>query len=100
MSTDPLMSFKAWNYKICDCTGNCVMCLWSACIPMGLPFMQCVTANHVESDSGIKAFFCAWCCMCFGAAYNRTDVRNKFKLEGNYCSDCCVSWCCPLCAVT
>lgn len=91
---------EPWAYNLFGCTGNFVMCLWSWCIPCGFECMQCVDANHVKTGSGMKAFICAWCLCCIGAAMNRGEIRTELNVEGSFLLDCLMEWCCPCCAVT
>merc|ERR1711878_255946 len=94
-------SGAAWAHNLFGCSNNMCMCLWSWCIPCGFECMQCVDANHaVAAGAGIKAFFCAWCLCCIGAAFNRGELRGALNIEGSFMLDCLMEWCCPCCAVT
>ena len=93
---------KPWDIDLCKCCETPCMCLWSWCIPCGFQCMQCIDAKTYsgESKNGVVAFFLAWCLCCFGAGYNRTKVREQYKIEGSFILDCLCEWLMPCCAVT
>lgn len=102
MST-PKASSKNFFKGIFGCFDNITMCLFAWCVPCGGVCMQALDAKSVFSEdksAGMKACLLAWCCCCFGAAYNRTQLRNKYGLEGSYLVDCLLHWFCGVCAVT
>lgn len=35
--------------------------------------------------------------MCIPIAMQRSDLRSKYNLKGNFCGDLCSACCCPAC---
>lgn len=65
--------------------------------------MQAIDAKLAipnDSSAATKACLLAWCCTCFGAAYNRTTIRTRYNIQGNYFVDCLVHCLCGACSVT
>ena len=92
-------NWKSDNFK---CQENWLMCLFAWCVPFGYACMQAFNAKVTtkETNEAIKAFILTWCCCCFGAGYNRQQLRDKFEIQGSYMMDCLCHWCCGCCAVT
>ena len=93
---------KEWEETLLDCLKNPIMCLWSFFVPCGMECMQAVDANYMfrneEPNEMYIAFLMNYCLCCFGAAYNRGRLREKFDIKGNYLTDALV-WClCCWCA--
>lgn len=85
---------------VCGCTKDIKVCLWGCCVPCG---SFCIQGKAIEKASdGKDGCFCpcllAACLNCIGAGINRGTIRNKLKIEGGFCGDCCVHWFCGPCA--
>jgi len=69
-----------------------------------------LTENHVAHPEGGDSFggecLTFWLLnACFGAGWimellNRGDVRRRYHITGNGCSDCCAAWACSPCSMT
>ena len=82
---------QAWRVGLCDCFHNMKHCLctffFSQC------YSGCLASRMDES-----------CCVgCYlgpaGLMAMRASIRAKHNLEGDICTDCCVTSCCYMCAV-
>jgi Cys-rich protein (TIGR01571 family) len=58
------------------------------------------TSAPKVSNAGTMACLCALCLSCVGAGYNRNRLRHAYRIEGYFCLDCLLHWCCGACAVT
>merc|ERR1712226_129170 len=82
---------QAWRAGLCDCGHNLKHCL------CGFFCTECYAgcqASRMDES----------CCMGFclgptGLMAMRAYLRGKHSLEGDICSDCCVTHCCYMCAV-
>jgi Cys-rich protein (TIGR01571 family) len=60
----------------------------------GIALVQCHDQNAINEDKGgVMAYFCVYCLECYGAAYNRMKVRDRFNIKGNYFVDCLIYAC-------
>lgn len=58
--------------------------------------MICIFAYLVKSIIVLLFLFI----VLFSLAFQlRSQLRHLFHLPGNYCSDCCLSFCCPCCVI-
>ncbi|GMH40498.1 hypothetical protein BSKO_08402 [Bryopsis sp. KO-2023] len=93
------MAAQPWTTGLFDCCSDCeTMCYGMWCTP-------CLYGENVAKLTG------SGCCMpaclylmcpqfaCCFAGPNRTQLRNKYNLDEEPCSDCCVHWLCSRCAV-
>ncbi|KAI1470926.1 PLAC8-domain-containing protein [Daldinia caldariorum] len=96
-----------WQASLCDCS-PCSSCLLAWCLPCLLlgqtserirdPSMQ--TADMMNSDCMIHgAISCFTGCGWIYAMLKRTEIRERYNIEGSGCGDCCVSFWCPCCAL-
>mmetsp|Transcript_21973 Transcript_21973/g.40109 ORF Transcript_21973/g.40109 Transcript_21973/m.40109 type:complete len:148 (-) Transcript_21973:147-590(-) len=92
-----------FNQKLLGCFDNPIMCVWALCVPCGLACMQGVDAKVLFPDkgnAGLIACLLNCCLCCFGAGWNRKELREVFKYEGSYIIDCLLELFCCCCAVT
>jgi Cys-rich protein (TIGR01571 family) len=92
-----------WEAEFCKCFDNAIMCLFAWCVPCGCFCMQAIDAKLTldkEPNAAVMACLCAMCCCCYGAGWNRTNIRKRDNLEGSYFVDCLLYWFCGVCAVT
>ncbi|XP_069041349.1 cornifelin homolog isoform X2 [Lepisosteus oculatus] len=78
-----------WSSNICDCCGDCGICLCGT-------FLPCILACQVAQDQGES------CCLPFlpGALIAlRTSMRDKYSIEGSICDDWVVMMCCSHCGL-
>jgi Cys-rich protein (TIGR01571 family) len=99
--------------------GKWINSAWDCCSPAGDCFMACCcpciihthTAQRLDPMKGnneAKHDTCNGDCFVYCVAAScgfgwvmsmmrRTEVRNKFGIEGSACGDCCMSFCCVCC---
>lgn len=91
-----------WAYKLFDCFDAPLNCIWSWCVPCGVPCMQATTTklvNDKEENAKWIAFLMACGLCCFGVAYNRTKIRETLNINGSYLEDCVLALFCPCCSM-
>ena len=82
---------QAWKVGLCDCCHNMKHCLCT------FFFSECYAAC-LASRMGENC--CVGCCLGpAGLMAMRASIRAKHNLEGDICTDCCVTNCCYPCAV-
>ncbi|KAI1386779.1 PLAC8-domain-containing protein [Hypoxylon trugodes] len=96
-----------WQASLCDCS-PCTSCLLAWCLPCLLlgqtserirdPSMQ--TADMMNSDCMIHGLInCFTGCGWIYGMMKRSEIRERYKIEGSGCNDCCVSFWCSCCAL-
>jgi len=85
---------RPFKHNICDCCGNCSVCLLSCCCA---PIVLGQTAS--KSDCGNCFCVCCFSFMlppvsCCILQCVRTEIRAKKRIGGNCCADLLLSWCC------
>ena len=90
------MSGKSFDSGLCNCCGagplGCLICcLGPECILYGCAMSTMDPANKSCFIESVKAFFC--CCSC-----QRTEMREKYGIEGSPAGDCVTGLCCYCCA--
>ncbi|KAI3337741.1 PLAC8 family-domain-containing protein [Ustulina deusta] len=96
-----------WQTGICSC-GPCSSCLLAWCLPCILlgqtserirdPSMQ--SADMLNSDCLLHAgISCLTGCGWIYAMVKRTEIRERYGIQGSGCNDCCVSFWCSCCAL-
>ncbi|KAL7627918.1 hypothetical protein AAE478_002113 [Parahypoxylon ruwenzoriense] len=96
-----------WQASLCDCS-PCTSCLLAWCLPCILlgqtserirdPSMQ--TADMMNSDCMIHAAItCFTGCGWIYSMLKRSEIRERYNIEGSGFNDCCVSYWCPCCAL-
>lgn len=85
--------------ELFGCTKDCGLCYYVMCVPCSHCFVQ-AKAVDMARDKGMLLPYCIIFWLgCIGGAINRTSIREKFDVKGNFFTDCLV-WCCfPQCAV-
>uniref|UniRef100_A0A7S0WN92 Uncharacterized protein n=1 Tax=Chlamydomonas leiostraca TaxID=1034604 RepID=A0A7S0WN92_9CHLO len=82
---------------LCSCFDDMGSCIITCCVP-------CVTygqnVERLQNGSGFFGacllYYCCACCACFFAGGTRGQLRQKYGLKEDPCSDCCVHcWCSP-----
>ena len=89
-------SYKNWSFTLFSCCENPAMSAFACLVPCSCACIQCINAKltHPESNENCAAYCCTFL-LCFGMAYNRSVIRKKLNIEGNYCLDCiCYDFCC------
>lgn len=105
------VAFKpgSFQHNLCGCCNACSTCClgcWCPCILFGRTRAR-LKNPHLRRDqlpcvSGDCVGFGAVCLFCPGFQcifgwMNRGDIRAKYDIEGNGCTDCLAHWCCDCC---
>ncbi|KAI0172223.1 PLAC8-domain-containing protein [Hypoxylon sp. FL1284] len=96
-----------WQADLCTCS-PCTSCMLAWCLPCLLvgqtserirdPSMQ--SADMMNSDCMIyTAIACCTGCAWIYGMMKRSEIRERYQIEGSGCNDCCVSYWCPCCAL-
>lgn len=97
------MTSNKWEADLCKCFDNAVMCMFACCVPCGYQCMQAIDAKltlDTDDNAAVKACLCNICLGCFGAGWNRANIRSKDHIEGSYVLDCLMHCFVGVCAVT
>lgn len=91
---------KNWKFTMFSCCNNACMSAFACLVPCSCAFIQCIDSKLAfpESSEYCGAYFCAFLC-CVGMAYNRSQLRKKLSIEGNFFLDCICHSFCSCCAV-
>eukprot|EP00742_Colponemidia_sp_Colp-10_P000363 GILJ01000400.1.p1 GENE.GILJ01000400.1~~GILJ01000400.1.p1 ORF type:complete len:179 (+),score=14.77 GILJ01000400.1:98-634(+) len=90
-----------WSSGLCSCADDCGTCMCSFC---------CYPCQFGKNAEQAQIAPCgSRCCMMMIFAYfgvgllcacnQRGEIRMKYDIPGNGCTDCCTVVCCPCCAV-
>mmetsp|Transcript_27332 Transcript_27332/g.49163 ORF Transcript_27332/g.49163 Transcript_27332/m.49163 type:complete len:113 (+) Transcript_27332:165-503(+) len=86
---------RDWSASFCGCFSEIDACLFVFLCPMiGIGCLQCCTRNTYHGDGGTLAYLCHCCLGFYGNAYNRTQLRSHYNINGNYFVDCLIYGCC------
>ncbi|KAI4861169.1 PLAC8-domain-containing protein [Hypoxylon rubiginosum] len=96
-----------WQADLCSCT-PCTSCLLAWCLPCLLlgetserirdPSMK--TAGMINSDCTIHGLItCFTGCGWIYGMLKRSEIRERYNIEGSGFNDCCVSYWCSCCAL-
>ncbi|GMH40500.1 hypothetical protein BSKO_08404 [Bryopsis sp. KO-2023] len=88
-----------WSTSLYGCFDDCGICLYGYCC------LPCLYGDNVAKATGGGS--CGPCCLytccpgfaCIFAGGKRTEIRNKYNLPEEPCSDCCVHFWCSPCGV-
>jgi Cys-rich protein (TIGR01571 family) len=97
---------QKWENSLCNCSplSSCCLAFWCPCMLYG-------RTEHRLKDPSMNGFSeCNSGCLLFGlitcagcswvlAWFKRTEVREKYGIEGGGCGDCCTGYCCACCVL-
>ncbi|KAI5868193.1 PLAC8-domain-containing protein [Durotheca rogersii] len=96
-----------WQAGLCECTPftSCLLAWCLPCILLGQtserirdPSMQ--TADLMNSDCMLHGgITCLTGCGWIYAMLKRSEIRERYHIEGGGMGDCCTSYWCPCCAL-
>ncbi|XP_053319155.1 uncharacterized protein LOC128491018 isoform X1 [Spea bombifrons] len=89
---------NAWATGVCDCCDDCSVCCFAFCC---LPCFQCSTASDFGEclclpllEPGFLGMFGLGGCSAPISVAMRAAVRERYRIPGSICNDCClVCWC-------
>ncbi|CAG9313782.1 unnamed protein product [Blepharisma stoltei] len=85
---------------LCACLSDLPSCLFVCFIPGGFCCLQAKAVDKATGEGLLVPYIFPCLTFCIGAAFNRGKIRNKYRIEGNFVTDCLIEWLCSLCAVT
>ncbi|CAG9316238.1 unnamed protein product [Blepharisma stoltei] len=90
---------NGFEEPLCGCTKDMKSCLISWCVPCGSQCVQGMAIN--EASAGSESCFvpCLLAAFlgCIGSAINRGNIRNRYRIDGNFIVDLLISWFCLPC---
>ena len=75
-----------------DCCHSGCACFVSFCVPCGPCCLQAIAVDKATHSGTIGPFCLDIWCLCFGFAYNRRKIRERYGIPGSKCEDCVLSW--------
>lgn len=87
----------------CSPMGTCCMAWWCPCFQYGKTRHRSKNNGNMAGYSSFNSSCLAFCGLgCLGVSFilpmiNRGDVRAKYHLNGNACTDCLCACCCQPC---
>ena len=84
-----------FSHGLCSCFDNCGLCIVTY-------FLPCLTVGRTAEAVGEDCFLCGLGYLfgyCIVGAILRQKVRDQKGIEGSFCGDLIVHWCCPFCAI-
>ena len=87
------LNWKHWRngiYNFCKPTDVCCI---AYCCPISICCLQGQTVSLATGQGCYCPYFMFFLFGCYGAACNRTTIRDKLDIKGS-CFDDCLTWCC------
>lgn len=109
-NTQPMQA-RPYETGLCDCWGDCKVCLCASfCSPCLFGRTQAVLkrkGSEFPEDEYFNGACCGYYCLTYltgiggliWQALRRTEIREKYNLEGSACGDWAVSCCCCPCGL-
>ncbi|XP_020109182.1 cell number regulator 2-like isoform X2 [Ananas comosus] len=95
---------QIWSTGLCHCMddiNNCCLTCWCPCITFG-QIAEIVDRGSTScgTSGALYGLLCALtsCHWIYSCVY-RSKLRAQYNLQEAPCCDCCVHWCCELCAL-
>mgnify|MGYP002475543978 CR=1 FL=1 len=76
--------------KLCGCFSDCGSCCYGFC---------CTPCAIGRAWADVRGEACQCCHIYGGELYIKANIRHARGMEMNYCQDCCVFTCCPICSI-
>lgn len=78
----------SWKVSLCRFNHALPQCLISCLFGcLGVAFVQVKSFSKLDKPTLVPAL-CAVICCCIGTSYNRKNLRQHYKIKGNYFVDC------------
>jgi Cys-rich protein (TIGR01571 family) len=103
---------RSFNHGLCSCfedIPHCCLGFWCPCIIYGHTRSRitnpALTRSQLPCCTGPC---CGWAAVCLFApgfqfilgCLQRTELRGRYGIEGNGCTDCLTHWCCDCCVLS
>ncbi|KAK9823834.1 hypothetical protein WJX72_005813 [[Myrmecia] bisecta] len=88
-----------WKGGLFGCFGDCGTCIYGFCC---LPCMFGENSSKIRNSGCFGPCLLYYCCSCFACIFAgnlRGEIRGKYNLPEEPCSDCCVHFWCSPCGV-
>ncbi|KNC47176.1 uncharacterized protein AMSG_03604 [Thecamonas trahens ATCC 50062] len=87
---------SGWSNGLCDCFSDCGLCFKTMCCgPCQLAKARAALAGH---ECGIGDLIPSLCCYMCCSMQTRSDVRQKYGIDGSIVTDCLFTLCLNLCS--
>ena len=97
---------RLWSSDLCDCCmdcGTCAMSWFCPCVQVGMNATKVSNCSSPHLEGCCCGFwYCMLWLMCLGYFFGcglRMRIRERNRIYGNPCGDCCTHFWCPFCAV-
>lgn len=91
---------------LCGSCESCCAVVFCACCVVGATEKMVETGVVKQPCDGIGLGCCLWSLFayfglnsCYSSLVTRANLRAKFGMNSNCCTDCCMHFCCPFCAI-
>jgi Cys-rich protein (TIGR01571 family) len=90
----------------CDPMGTCCLGCWCPCIIYSYARSRMMNPQLRKGELPVCTGACCGYAtvlllcpgfQCIFGCMNRADIRNKYQIDGNCCTDCLLHWCCDCC---
>lgn len=89
-----------FDEALCGCLSELCSCLVAWCVPGGYCFLQAKAVDIATQEGMVVPYILPCLLGCIGGAINRGKIREVYKIDGNFVTDCLLHFLCTLCAVT
>jgi len=98
---------STWTAGLFDCfepIEDCVIGYFAPCVIYGRTSERLLKGNDAEHELVNNECIMFGVAACFGLHWvlntlKRSELREKYHIEGSIVEDCALSWCCGCCAV-
>lgn len=99
---EPTIQTGGWDAEFCGCLNhlipNCCMVFFCPCVSLAQILVRLgIMAYHLALIASCAAIFCFAVPHCVLVWYVRKTTRERFRIPGNPCVDCCAAFCCSCC---
>jgi Cys-rich protein (TIGR01571 family) len=88
-----------WEENLFGCCAAGGFCCLVMVFPCCYPVFQGFIVNKATGESCFAPCCCSLMLCCVGGAMNRGKIRDRYLIQGSFCSDCLVHCLCTPCAI-
>mmetsp|Transcript_690 Transcript_690/g.1244 ORF Transcript_690/g.1244 Transcript_690/m.1244 type:complete len:110 (-) Transcript_690:4791-5120(-) len=88
-----------WEQPLLGCLSDIGSCLVVLFCPGGYCYCQATSVSKATGEGCCIPYFCPIVLCCIGAAINRSKIRDRYLIDGGFCTDCITHLFCGPCAV-
>ncbi|KAL7266840.1 hypothetical protein RUND412_010595 [Rhizina undulata] len=102
------MGIEDYHHGLCDCFSDiptCCLGFWCPCVLYSRTYhrLKTVPNSNINEFKMINAHSLAFCALApvswVFTVFQRTRIREKYRLEGSLGSDCTKAYCCVMCTL-